>query len=332
MASKIKYLEGIEGISAISDSEYFSLDSPTTDPQNYTAFSSKSKIVLSILEKSFDTLFLDTISYLETSTETGDEFNIFPPSQRFKVDLKVSEQIKHFLNNSEFIYIYSTIEGMLLCYQSYFEQFERIQTMVKISQHNGIRWITTIRTTNDVTLVKNLIQMGIEVRHTVDRPPFDFALSDKYFACTIERSEDGKLVLDNLLLNDDKANLTFYNMIFEKLWGSAMTAQDRIKEMHRKRGDNIVVVSDLNESLHNLVELFALAKKETLIILPSTTGFFRTELSGGFKMIDRIGAKGIQIRVLTLPDKEHSFEINKIKSKYSNINFKDLEQAITSFN
>lgn len=55
-------------------------------------------------------------------------------------------------------------------------------------------------------------------------------------------------------------------------------------------------------------------------------------MSGGFKMIDRIGAKGIRVRVLTLPDQENSFEIRKIKSKYPNIYFRDLEQVITSFN
>ena len=33
-----------------------------------------------------------------------------------------------------------------------------------------------------------------------------------------------------------------------------------------------------------------------------------------------------------MPDQENSFEIRKIKSKYPNIYFRDLEQVITSFN
>lgn len=252
IASKIKYLEGIQGISAISDSEYFSLDSNPVDPQYYNVFSTRSKTILSIVKKSFDTLFLNAISYLETSTQTGDEFNIFPPSIRFKVDVEISDQIIHFLSDSKFVYIYSTIGGMLLGYQNYLEQFEQIQNRAKVKEHKGIRWITSIRTRNDLRLVRNLLQMGIDIRHTPDRPPFDFALSDKYFACTIERNEESKLVIDNMLLNDDRANLTFYNMIFEKLWESAADAQDRIKEMERGNDDNIVVVSDSNESLHKL--------------------------------------------------------------------------------
>lgn len=135
-----------------------------------------------------------------------------------------------------------------------------------------------------------------------------------------------------MLLNDDQANLTLYNMIFEKLWESAMDAHDRIKEMERGNKDNIVVVSDSNESLHKLFELFTLAKKEILIVLPSANRFFRTELSEGFKMIDRIGSKGIRVRILTIPDQENNFEISKIKSKYHNINFRDLDQDLTLFN
>ena len=73
-------------------------------------------------------------------------------------------------------------------------------------------------------------------------------------------------------------------------------------------------------------------KDEVLIILPSTNGFFRTEMSGGFNMLNRIGNKGIKIRVLTLRDEENISEINKIKAKYQNISFKDLEQTMASFN
>ncbi len=332
IASKVKYLEGIQGLSAISDSEYFNFESNPTGPQNQEVYSTRNKNILSIAKKSFDTLFLHAISYLETSTQSGEEFNIFPPSLRFKVDQEVSDQIVYFLNHSKFVYIYSSIGRMLLGYQNYLEQFDQVLTKAKVNQHKGIRWITSIQTRNDLRLVKNLLQMGIQIRHTLDRPPFDFALSDKYFACTIERSDENKLVIDNLLLNDDHTNLTFYNMIFEKLWESAMDAEDRIKEMERVNDDNIAVISDSNESLHKLFELFTLVKREVLIILPSTNGFFRTELSGGFKKLDRIGAKGIRIRVLTLHDQENSSEIQKIKARYANINFRDLEQTNTSFN
>jgi len=248
------------------------------------------------------------------------------------VDAEISDQIVHLLNDSEFVYIYSSIGGMLLGYQNYSYYFEEILNKHKLDKHKGIRWLTSIRTKNDLRLVRDLIQRSFKIRHSVDRPPFDFAISDKYFACTIERNEEDKMILDNMLLNDDQANLTFYNMIFEKLWNSAMDAEERVKEIERRGDDSIDIVYDSNESLHRLFELFVLAKDEILIILPSTNGFFRTEMSGGFKMLNRLGKRGTKIRILTLRDQVNISEINKIKTKYQNISFKDLEQTIASFN
>lgn len=332
ISSKVKYLEGIEGITAISDTEYFHSESDPVNSQNHRVSITKNKFVLSLLKKSFDTLFQNAVSYLETSAQSRDEFNIFPPSLKFKVDVEISDQIIHFLDNSKFICIYSTIGGMLLGYQTYLDHFKEILAKFKVDQHSGIRWITCIKTKSDIRLVKDMLQMGVQIRHISDSPPFDFAISDKYFACTVERNEERKLIIDNLLLNDNQANLTFYNMIFEKLWESSMDANDKISEMQRDKDDNIVVVTDSNECLHKLFELFTLAKKDALIILPSINGFFRTEMSGGFKMMDRIGAKGIQIRILTLPDLENIIETRRIKAKYTNIGFRDLEQPVALFN
>lgn len=102
--------------------------------------------------------------------------------------------------------------------------------------------------------------------------------------------------------------------------------------MGKSREDNIVVISESNESLHKLSELFTIVKKEVMVILPSTNGFFRTEMSGGFEKIDKIGAKGIQIKIMTLPNQEYLSEISKIKTKYTNIIFRDVEQVNTLFN
>ena len=49
-------------------------------------------------------------------------------------------------------------------------------------------------------------------------------------------------------------------------------------------------------------------------------------------MMNRLGSKGLKIKILTLRDEENISKINKIKSKYSNIAFKDLEQSMASFN
>ena len=163
IVSELKYLEGIEGISAISDSEYFFLGNCSVNPQVQESFSTNNRIVLSAVKKSFDTLYRNSISFLETSSHSDDEYKILPPALRIKVDAEFSNQIVHFLNNSEFVYIYSSIGGILLGYQNYSYQFEEILNKHKLNEHKGIRWLTSIRTKNDLKLVRDLIQRGFKI-------------------------------------------------------------------------------------------------------------------------------------------------------------------------
>ena len=150
IVSELKYLEGIEGISAISDSEYFFLGNCSVNPQVQESFSTNNRIVLSAVKKSFDTLFRNSISFLETSSHSDDEYKILPPALRFKVDAEISNQIVHFLNDSEYVYIYSSIGGMLLGYHNYSNQFEEILNKHKLNKQKVNRWLTSIRAKSDL--------------------------------------------------------------------------------------------------------------------------------------------------------------------------------------
>ena len=174
--------------------------------------------------------------------------------------------------------------------------------------------------------------MGIKIRHINDKPAFDFAISNKYFFSAIDKIDREKTIIDNIFMNDEQSNLAFYNIIFERLWNSATAYEERINEIENRIDDQIDVIYDSNDALHKMYELCASVKKEILIMLPSTNGFYRTEMSGGFKMLNRLGDKGIKMQVLTIPDPENLLEANKIKSKYPNIEFRDLEHTMMSFN
>ena len=140
------------------------------------------------------------------------------------------------------------------------------------------------------------------------------------------------MAADNLFLNDDEANLSFYKMTFEKLWRDGIQFEERINDIESTPDDKIDIVYNSNDVMPRIYELFALAKKEILIIIPSTKGFYRSGLEDGFKMLNELGFKGIKLRILTIPNSENTKEIDKIKSKYQNIAFKNLEPAMASFN
>jgi len=336
--TEIKQLDNIRGIVATSESEYIRLNCDTAGTTVLNGTYSKSEDLLSASHAYFEALYSNAAIFKNQSVVTSDDIDLndlppLPPSTpRFEIDKKIADRLSYFLDNSEFINIYSSIGGMLFEFQNYFENFDSIIAKEKNGLHSGIRWLTSIRNKNEIDLIKSLAKSGIKIRHINEKPAYDFALSDRYFASTVERINDGRMVIDNLFLNDDQANLSFYNMIFEKLWKDGIDFEERLNEIENKADDKIDILYDSNEVMHRIYELFALAKNEILIILPSINGFYRSELEGGFKMLNELGVKGVKLRVLTIPDSENTKETNKIKSKYQNIAFRDLETSMASFN
>ncbi len=339
--TEIKQLDNIRGIIATSESEYIKLNCNTSGTIILNGTYSNSEDLLSASHTFFEALFSNGVYYKTQNEGTvndldlNDLVTITTPAtsaSRFKIDKKIADKLSYFVDNSEFICIYSSIGGMLFEFQDYFENFNSIVAKEKSGKHGGVRWLTSIRNKNDIDLVRSLAKSGLKIRHIHEKPAFDFAISDRFFASTIERINDGRMVMDNLFLNDDQANLSFYSMIFEKLWKNGMDFEARINEIENETDDKIDIVYDSSDVMHRIYELFALAKKEVLIILPSTNGFYRSELEGGFIMLNELGFKGVKLRVLTIPDSENAHETNKIKSKYQNIVFKDLEPTMASFN
>lgn len=201
------------------------------DPEVLDTIHISSPNFLKILQNSFDTLFNNAIQVNEKFIHYENELDPLPATLRFRIYNDISDQVSLFIDSSYFICIYSSIGGMLFACQNYFNHFDEILEKQKAGKHQGVRLITSIRNRNDLKLVKTLMEKGIAIRHIIDRPPFDFAISNNYFTSTIENIADGKLIIDNMLTNDDQANLKFYGRIFEKQWESGIDSEERIKEI-----------------------------------------------------------------------------------------------------
>ena len=333
IVSELKHIDKIDGITVISESQYLKVICHKTTPDIFDALHSTNSHILLIAQSSFDTLFYNATPVREhlSQNDYRDELNPLPTTLRFKINDDISEQMRLFIDHSDHLCIYSSIGGMLFGYQNYYDNFSVIHEKQRNGGHKGIRWITNIRNKNDLKLVKSLKDRGIWIRHVNDNPPFDFALSNKYFGSIIERTADGKMIVDNLMMNDDRANLLFYSMIFEKIWAAGIDSDERIREIENETQDKIDIVHQPSQALHRIYELCTLARSEILIIMPSSNGFYRTEMADGFKNLNKIGAKGVKIRILTVTNLDVVHEMNKIKAKYPNILFRDLDPSIPSF-
>jgi signal transduction histidine kinase len=250
-----------------------------------------------------------------------------------EVDEEISKRIIQIINTSEYLCICSVIGGdMQFSYINFFYVIGEILEKQQNGNHKGIRWITSINDNNDVESVKAFLKEGIQIRHMYNKPFVNFLLSNSQFASTIEKKDERGRIITSLLSSNDSLYLDHYNAIFEDQWKSGVDAEDRINDIEKGRYININIIPNSKESLKLLYDLYASAKDEVLILLPSLNGFFRTEKSSGFKTLNELGFKGLKIKVLSPLDYKNQGKLDKIKSNYDRIEFRSLQFTLQTIN
>ncbi|CAN5620220.1 hypothetical protein BH23THE1_BH23THE1_17470 [soil metagenome] len=95
---------------------------------------------------------------------------------------------------------------------------------------------------------------------------------------------------------------------------------------------NVRIIPDTSESLKLTSKLFSLIQREVLIILSSNNGLLRTESSGGFKILNELALRGIDVRILTSMDYKNKDTFDRIQSTFNNIQFRRLDTSIQTVN
>ena len=89
-------------------------------------------------------------------------------------------------------------------------------------------------------------------------------------------------MITNVLSSNDKLYLDHYDTVFENLWKKGIDIEDRIKEIEEGYNFTIETISNSKESLKFSKELLQTVKKEMLIMLASSSSFFRIEKNIGY--------------------------------------------------
>ena len=243
---------------------------------------------------------------------------------------EILNQITKFNRSSKQICDCSTIEGLKLIRKNYPEFHNKILQKYKKGEHGGVRWITTIDTKTDVEGVRFFLK-SFQIRHVKDTLFTNFAISDKILLSSIDRINSGNMV-SSMLTSNDPLYLEHYQNIFEKIWMMGIDAEKRIQDIAKGNYVNVQVIPDTIESLKLTSKLFSSIQREVLIILSSNNGLLRTEASGGFRILNELASKGIDVRILTSMDFKNQDTYDRIQSSYSNIKFRRLDTSIKSVN
>ena len=235
-----------------------------------------------------------------------------------------------FYKKSNWIKSYFPIEGINIINRDFYNSRQEILERYRQGKHKGIRWITSLKDQKDADLVKSYIDNGINIRHVKDLLTHSFALSDKLFLFTIESVEDGKIIT-NAISSNDKLYLDHYDTVFETIWKKGIDVQERIREIEEGYVFNIETIPNPKESLKFYKELLQTVKNEILIMLASSSAFFRIDRNIGYGNLEKLTYENIKVKILFPMKVESQEQINEIITRYPRIEFRILQSKMESF-
>ncbi|MGB8033491.1 MAG: HAMP domain-containing sensor histidine kinase, partial [Nitrososphaeraceae archaeon] len=212
---------------------------------------------------------------------------------------KIFSHMKSVLENSRERSVCSSIGGMQLIYNRFFDEYKKIiERHKRGGEGRGVRWIISIDK-DSIDLVKTFLKEGIQVRHIKNLTPMNFAVDSKHFHATIDKMQDGE-IMQSLLVSNEPAYIRHYNSIFEELWKNGIDAIDRIKDIEAGVDlADIEVIPSSARAQNRYLNIVKTASKEILWIFPTTNAFIRQDKMGAIPLaIESARERNVKVRIL----------------------------------
>lgn len=140
-----------------------------------------------------------------------------------------------------------------------FDSIKKVLDKHKKGDHEGIRWLTTIDTKEDLKVAKRSMDLGMKIRH-IENIPISILLTDKDFNLAVDSTKDGNLYSRELVSND-RTYLQLFGSLFEYLWKNGIDAEQRLKEIEYGYDSSIRVITNPDEILQLYDSLLRSSKR-----------------------------------------------------------------------
>lgn len=322
--AEIRHLGGIKGNFGVSDTEYIStsarlsvpetlaldkeqtaakeaagVSAKTTSPSDSLQHAVYSNVKEDIQQQRhiFEILWANAIPADERIREIEEGIERVE-TIALKNSAEIVTRIRKNIESSTELKVCSQPGGLELIYNNFFESYKDLLDNYRRGKNKGIRWITIINKDNE-ELAKQLLNEGIQLRHTKNLTPLSFSISNKEFQATAEKMEAGKMI-KSLLVSTDPIYIDHYNSIFEQLWENSIDARDRIHDI--KEGVDLSDIEVIPRSARTRVrylELVKNASEEILFIFPTSRAFIRQEKMGAVPLaIKAAQERAVKVRIL----------------------------------
>jgi signal transduction histidine kinase len=329
MVDELRHLNGIKGNFYISETEYIA---PATShekgkPASKIIYSNVKEIVEHQRQYVFDS-FWSRATPAQQRIREIEEGIVHYETKVLENKDQIFNHMKSVIEKASERAVCSSIGGMQLIYNNFFDEYKKIVDKQIKGQGRGVRWIISIDK-DSIDLVKIFLNAGIRVRHVKNLTPMNFAVDNRLFYATIDKMEGGKL-MEQLLISNEPAYISHYNSVFEELWKNGLDAAERIRDIEQGVDlADIEVIPSSSKAQELYLDIVRSASEQILWMFPTTNAFIRQDKIGAIQLAKEAAKeKKVNVRILVPANRSIEQKVHDLKQYCPNcvIDVRYIEQ------
>jgi two-component system, OmpR family, sensor histidine kinase VicK len=331
LVDELRHLSGVKGGLAVSETDYMATTIlEEAKPLTQVIFSSVKEVVEQG-QYIFDTLWNTAVPAEQKIREI--EEGLEPVRTRiFESQDQIIEQIRNLNNSADHLSICSSLGGMQMSYDLFFDTYRNIVNKFRKEEEeeegdfNRLRWIINIDK-DSIKLVKLFLEVGFQIRHVKNMLPLNFGVSDKEVAIRLEKIEGGK-VSQSFLISNEPLYVSHFNSVFEEIWkNNGIDAKERIRDIEAGLDTaDIEIIQNPKEAIKRAWDYLKTSRSDVSAVFPTANAFRRQKDMGLLQLLkEATEQRGVQIRILIPTSEQIMRTINESKRICPLVDFRIAE-------
>ena len=331
LVDELRHLSGVKGGLAVSETEYMATTVlEEAKPLTQVIFSSVKEVVEQG-QYIFDTLWNAAIPAEQRIKEI--EEGLEPVITRIlESQDQIIEQIRNLNNSADHLSICSSLSGMEMSYDLFFDTYRNIASKFRKEKKKGdfnrLRWIINIDKGN-IKLVKLFLEVGFQIRHVKNILPINFGVSDKEVAIRIEKIERDKM-RQSFLISNEPLYVNHFNSLFEEAWKNGIDARERIRDVEAGLDTaNIEIIQSPKEAIKRAWDYLKTSKSDVSVLFPTANAFRRQIRMGLLQLLNEATEqRRVKIRILIPASEQIMRVINEAMAICPLVDFRIAEEKL----
>ncbi len=319
--TELRHMDGLKGGIAINENEYMATTVlQEAQPLTEVIYSNVDEVVAQG-QFIFDTLWKNATVAQKKIKELKEGIKSFETKLITESsDSLIETEFGRVVRNSSEINVCTSIDGLRINKNYLIASITNTLTNERVNTHKRIRILVEI-TRDNLEIVKELLDLGIQIRHIKDMSSIDYTVTSSDLIIAVKRTEKND-PSDSILYSNDPSYIDHFANVFEELWKSSKDPERVIKSLEEETELSFIeTIDDPEESVKLVSTLISSAKYEILAILPNFNSFVRQVESGMMEFMKNISLskKNINIRILIVEetDNEIQYKILTIFNKFN---------------